>query len=915
MKLITHTRNIICLATLLLAQHTSAQIFRQDSMATRFGAAVSGEVLNKAVRTNVANTLFGQIKGLYVMQAAAEPNVLDDQATFNIRGISTSGNAAPMVLIDGIERNIEQLTTAEIDRVEVLDNAVASALYGVRGANGAVLIVTKRGHSGFCSSIDYQCSFDTPFRLPEFENAANYASLMNEALSLDGLPARYSDREIAFYADGSNPELFPNVDWQDMAYRKYGMTHQANAQFEGGNDKFKYYTSLNYGNTSGLLGHTDMFSQYKSQLYKIFLNLRANIDVQLAKRTLLRLNLMGRLKEQQRPGTDMTQLFTHIYDTPQAAFPVMTGTGHWGGSDIYDFNPVAEIADRGNVKAVRRTLLADMTLHQGLDFLTEGLYTDISVAYDNMANYNDARTRKYEYEMVSPVWNENGELAGCRRKILGKKDELGWSSSLNMQEMYVEFGATIGYRRSFGRHDLHTEVTYQQDALRKNGRNTSRKHQSLLGKAAYCYNNRYSADLVVNYSGTAVLPQHSRFNIYPAIALGWVASNEEFLRHNKVVSYLKFSTSVGLSGSDLFSHDLDRQSFGIVGGEYWFGANNTPIQGIKEGDLAVTRLRAEQSLKFDAEVRLGLWNKLFLSAGYFNETRSDILVSGTPVISGVIGIGASQLCKGKVRNQGVELALSYGDTIGKFAYSVSANMTYAHNRILNKNEGFKPEPYLYQTGNSLNGYYGLQTNGFYNSWDEIRESDIRQNFGELRPGDIRYTDQNGDKVVNENDVVRLGYSQLPEIYYGFNVDLSYGGFSICAHFQGVAHRDICLNTPSVFRPLGNDTNISTWYTRKNCRWTPQTAESANLPRLSSRDNPNNSQKSDLWMTNGNYLKLRDLELAYTLGRRILRKFDMTFYLRGTNLFSIDHLKYMDPENYNAAYPTMRSYTLGIGLKF
>ena len=738
---------------------------------------------------------------------------------------------------------------------------------------------------------------------------------MNEALSLDGLSERYSDAEIGYFQNGTNRELYPNVNWQDVAYRDHGVTHQANVEFAGGSDRFKYYTSLNYANVSGILGQTEMFSQYNSQLSKIYLNLRANIDVEVSSTTFLKLNLLGRIKEQNRPGAGMEDITSHLYNTPAAAFPVKTGFGYWGGTSIYNYNPIADIADKGTVKAIRRSFLADMTLRQELDFITKGLYAEVMVAYDNMANYNDGRVRNYEYEMVNPVLGENGEILGSERTMLGTKTELGWNSTLNNQEMFSKLQGKVGYSGTFDKSLVNGEIRYEQISSTPNGRNSSMKRQSIMGIVNYQYDNRYSVDGVLNYAGTAVLTKGSQFNVYPAIGLGWTASNENFLKEHKTISYLKVKTSIGLSGSDLFGHDLDRQSFGVSEGGYWFGDSNMANAGLKEGDLAIANLLAEKSRKFDIGVDMGLWNKLYLSANYFNERRSNILVNGGTVVSGVIGIGVSKLCEGIIKNQGVEFSANISDKIGQVGYSLSGNITYAKNEIINNNEGFQPEDYLYKTGQSLNQYYGLESDGFYNSWDEINNAEVTQSYGELRPGDVRYVDQNDDNVINEHDVIRLGYGELPEIYYGFNLGLMYQGFSLNANFQGVANRSIYLNTSSVYAPLRNNANISTWYLEENVRWTPGTIGTANLPRLTSESNPNNFQKSDVWLVNGNFLKLRDLELAYTMDKKVLKKCGLKLFMRGANLFSIDHLGYADPENYGAAYPTMRSYTLGFEMKF
>ena len=899
--------------TLLVGLSSWAQ--ERDSLAFRFGNAVSGEVLERSSEVNVANTLFGQLGGLYVMQAADGTNALDYQATMNIRGISTFGNATPLILVDGIERDMANLTVAEIERVEVLKDAVASAIYGIRGANGVVLITTKRGSQGFKASVNYQASFDTPFRLPEFVDSYTYGNLLNEALELDGLDPRYSARELGYFRDGTNPELYPNVDWQGMAYRDYAMKHQVDFQFKGGTDRFKYYTTVTYANVSGLLNHTDLFSLYNSQLSNIQMNVRTNFDVKVTKTTTVKLNLLARLKEQKRPATAPSTIVQRLYDTPSAAFPVQTGTGEWGSTSIYNYNPIADIADRGTVKAIRRTLLADMTLRQELDFVTPGLYGEVTVAYDNMANYNDQRTRNYSCEMVVPVLDADDNILGVTRQSLGTASELGWNSSLNNLEMYTSFYGRIGYDRSFGLHNVDAQLVYEQLARVRNGRNATMKRQSLYGVVSYDYDSRYSVDAVLNWAGTAVLTEESRFNVYPAVGAGWTVSNEAFLKDNPIVTYLRVKGSFGLSGSDLFGHDLDRQIFGVAGGSYWFGANSTSFAGLKEGDLAVETLLAEKSQKFDAGVELSLLDRIHIGATYFHEKRSNILVSGGSVISSVIGIGVPQLCEGVVKNRGVELSLNIADRIGKFGYRLSGNFTYTKNEIVENNEGFQPYDYLYKKGQSLNQHYGLVTDGFFNSWEEIENAPAVQSFGELRPGDIRYVDQNGDQVINEDDMVRLGYVNLPEIYYGFNIGLSYGGFSVDALFQGVAHRDIYLSTSSVFMPLKNNTNISTWYANENVRWTPETAATATLPRLTSEANPNNFQKNDIWMCNGNFLKLRNLEVAYTCDRRLLRRLEAKVFLRGTNLFSIDHLKYSDPENFGAAYPTMRSYTVGVDIRF
>ena len=907
--------NIICALCILLFQNSYAQSVKIDTISLHIGDVVNGKTLNQSIETNPANALFGQISGLYVMQSNDGTNVLDNQASFNIRGISTFGNSAPLVLVDGVERDIATLSISEIANVRVLKDAVSSALYGVSGANGVILITTKRGHKGFNATANYKFSINTPFRLPKMADAATYGNMVNEAMVLDGLtPFKYSTKELGYLKDGTNRELYPNVDWIDQAYRAYGETHQADVQFEGGGDKFTFYTAMSYGNTIGLLNATDLYPQYNSQLRKVFLNLKANMDAQLTKTTHLKVNLLAKLTEQNRPGTGMQTIINELYDTPSAAFPVQTGLGKWGGSNIYTHNPIADIADRGTVEVNRRTLLADMTLNQKLDVITPGLYAELNVAYDNMANYNDSRTRNYEYSYVMPVLDENGDIDGCYRKTLGTQTELGWGSTLNTQYMHTNIIGKIGYDKVFGKHYLKSAILYQQNTHDINGRNTQRNRQSLIASVNYNYNNKYYLDGVLNYSGTSSLPEDEHFNFLPAIGAGWIVSNEDFFSSN-VIDYLKVNTSYGISGSDLFAHDLETQYYGIGGGQYFFTDNNTAFSGIKEGNLAVQDLKLEKSEKFDIGFDIKLLKKIALSATYFYEDRTNILVSGSPVISSVIGIGVSNLSTGEVKNHGVELAARINDKLGKFSYDISGNFTYAKNEIINNNEGYKPFDYLYRKGNSLNQYYGLLSDGFYNSQDEIDNASVTQSFGTLRPGDVKYVDQNDDNVINEDDVVRLGYSSLPEIYYGVNVNLEYSGFSLAAQFQGVANRDIYLNASSLYWPLKNNTNISEWYLKDHVRWTPETVKTADLPRLTTEANANNFRKSDIWKVNGNFFKLRNLQIAYEFKEKLINKLKVKVYLTGSNLFSVDNLDYADPENYGRAYPTLRSYTAGVKINF
>ncbi len=866
---------------------------------------VSDSKLSQSSAINVGDALYGLLPGLYVMQGEGGTNLFDNAPSFNIRGRST-GNSTPMILVDGFERDLGTISLAEVASVEVLTNATASAIYGTRGANGVISIKTKRGTEGSTVSLNYSYGMAMPFRKPEFADAATYGNALNEALTNDGSPVRYTNDELGYFASGQYPELYPNVDWQDEMYESHGNVHQFDAQFQGGSKRFKYYSALTYSNNEAMFKPVEYSTAYKSQPNKLHLNVRTNLDVKLSKTTDLSVGLLGRLEEHKRPGIGLNSIFQLIYDTPAAAFPVKTQDGIWGGTNIYTRNVVAEMADNGYSKVIQRSLFADMHLKQDLSMLLSGLYAEIGVCYDNMSNYLDQANKDYRYAMPT------GTIDNMSYSYFGADSELKYSSSLNKQNMYSNFSGLFGYDKSFDKSDLKTYLKYEQSSDISSGRNNTFQRQSILGVASYQYDSRYYVDAVVNYMGSSVMPEDDYFATYPALSLGWVASEEDFLS-SLPFDVLKLRTSYGLSGSDLMSHDLDKQYY-VSGGGYYFVNSDQSFDGNREESLGVEDLKMEQAAKFDVGVDFTMFNSLSFSATYFNENRTNILVSSGNAVSGVIGIGVPLLSAGEISNKGIETSLNWNKSFGDLNVNLGGNFTYAKNKIVDLNEGYKPHDYLYYTGHSFGEYRGLESDGFFNTQADI-DAAPNHTFFPVQPGDVRYKDQNGDGDIDEDDILSLGYSTLPEIYYGFDIALKYKNFGLDMVFQGVAHRDIYLNTSNVFMPLRNNSNISTWYLEENTRWTPETMNTANLPRLTAESNDNNFRKSDLWMENGAYFKLRNVNLYYNLPIEGSRISNAQIYLRGSNLFSMDHLNYADPEMYSTNYPSMSIYTIGCNISF
>lgn len=891
-------------------------IFEKDSLERTSPYRVASDELRRRSDVSVGDALYGVLPGLMVMQGNHGVNLFEKSANLYYRGLSTLGNSSMLILIDGFERDMTNLNIDEIDNIELMTNAVAQTMYGVRGANGALIITTKRGRKGFNSSVNFSYGMDFPFRKPTFADAPTYANALNEALANDGLAPRYSPKEISYMQLGVYPELYPNIDWQDELYKGFGSTYQGNVQFDGGNDKFRYYTTFAYANQSAMFKPTNLDKRYNSQLDKLALNLRINLDVVLAKNTTLKVNLFGRLQEQTRISS-LESYFQKLYDTPASAFPVKSSTGAWAANNIYT-NPIAEFGARGYANPNKRTLNGDVTITQKLDAVTKGLSAQVSVAYDNMVNYLDARSKTYIYQIITPALDNFGNILDVTRSTYGVDGKLGFNNTMNAQNIANNLVARVDYKTTINnRHKLDAGIVYEHMNTMNNGRNATKKRQSVMALANYSYDEKYIVQGVVNYSGSAVLPKGERFNVYPAISLSWVASKESFLSGSKFVDYLDVYASAGVTGMDLFGHDLYRQFYG-AGGEYFFTNSDTPFAGNSEWKLPIKNILSEKSRKINAGFNATLFKKLQFMTEFFYENRSQIMVDGSSTISSVIGIEIPSFCAGEVSNKGVDVSARWSDRIGssQWGYQISGNFTYAKNKIINNNEERRAEDYMYRTGGSLNQSWGLESVGFFNDFDEINDPNTpKHTFSSVRPGDIRYKDQNGDGYINGNDFVRIGYANIPEIYYGFNVGISRGSFALSAQFQGVANRSVWVKTPSLFMPLQNNTNISSWYLNENVRWTPQTKSSANLPRLSAVNNPNNSQNSTTWLRNGAYFKLRNVELSYTIPKKYTKKIEARLWVAGSNLFSIDDIGYADPEMLSASYPAVESFTFGANITF
>jgi TonB-linked SusC/RagA family outer membrane protein len=818
-------------------------------------------------------------------------------------------------MVDGVERPIATLVNEEIESVIVLKDAAALAMYGMRGANGVMLITTKQGtYNQYDISVSYDQSVNTAFRIPEFLDGYNYARTVNEASILDGNPVVYSQKDLADFQTGDSP-FYPSVDWFDEAFRDFGSTSNFNAIFRGGGKAARFFVMLNYQEERGLFDNTDLDERYDSQLKYERINFRSNLDIDLTGTTSFKLNIAGEIVDNQRPDASVPRIMNALYNVPSGVFPVRSINNYWGGTDYYGNNPVALIAATGQHINHSTNLSTTASLQQDLSNFLKGLSTEVSVAYDQSPTFYERKSKGFVYESMTvsrdPV---TGEIIDTSLVLYGSEADFVASHGLAWQRREAAGWGKINYQRRIGQGYLNSSILYNIDMRVYTGQYNTYRTQNLSAFVSYSNQQKYFIDFSLTYGGNSLLPEKSRFGLFPAISGAWIVSEESFLKDNDLISSLKIRASWGISGNGAVPANLYEQKF-ISSGTYYFTDNLGSYGGYREGRLATPFMTYEKAKKFNTGFDFELMRKLNITADLFYEKRSNLLTSTDAIVSNVLGVSTAYNFTGKVENKGIDASLIWNDELGDFRYFIGANFLFARNKILEMNEQFRPYDYLRRTGMPVNQQFGLETIGFFADEEDIANSPA-QVFCPVKPGDIKYRDQNDDGVINEYDVIPVGYaSNVPEIYYSANLGFEYKGFGIEVLFQGIAHQTDYLNTRSVFRPLVNQNSITTNFAN---RWTPETAETATLPRLTMLENENNYRKNDIWLTDVSYLKLRYLEVYYKFPESLLNKIktkSLTTYLRGSNLFSIDKVNVVDPEATGVTYPTLTSYHVGIKVGF
>ena len=873
----------------------------------------------------ISNNLAGQLAGVISVQRSGEPGA---SSTFWIRGISTFGsNKSPLVLVDGIERDLDLVDIEDIKEFSILKDAAATAVYGVRGANGVVLVTTRGGIVGKPQiNIKFEAGMVQPTKIPDMIDAVQFAEMYNAAAGYDF----YSKKDIQMFRDGSDPDLHPNIDWVDRLYTDYSFNQRVNVNISGGGSTAKYYISGGFYNEDGLFKADNMKEYNTSVFYRRF-NFRSNVEVQLHKYTKLNVNLATTFERKNEPGSSATGangIWGYALKTAANAFPDVYSNGYLAGpASGQGENPYALLTQTGYREIFYNTAQSLFVLTQDLgDWVTKGLTVSIKGSFDAKNENNLSRTK------TSPQWlatgrNEAGELEFNQTKI-GEENLTYKQTNKGYRSVYFE--AVANWARTFGKHDLSAMFLFQQSQKNYVGEsaNNSEKalpyrHQGIAGRITYNYDNRYFVEGNFGYNGSENFSPNHRFGFFPSIAVGYVVSNEKFFAPIRdVVSMVKLKASYGLVGNDQIGGDrrFIYNETVIGGGKYYFGTTPSQYTSVRLGEFPNPNVGWEKAKKLNLGADLSFFNQLNISVDYFKENREGIFLQRKSIPM-YVGLSTKPWVNiGKMRNSGIDASLEYHQPLGKDLHlTVRSNFTYARNRIMDQDEPDYAYTYMNHSGQMQWQKFGLVAAGLFQDQEDI-DSWAKQSFGEVKPGDIKYLDLNGDGIVDNYDTKPIGYSDIPEIVYGFGFSLQWKAFDLSAFFQGVAHVSFSTLTDQTQAFVGRNLKESSVFADLyGNTWTPENP-GAKYPRMTTGAVDNNNQLSTFWMADGRYLRLKNLELGYTLPKRIANKIAMQnlrVYLSGVNLFTFSPFKLWDPDLQTGAtnYPNNRIINLGLTIGF
>jgi len=898
--------------------------FGQQKKPTVTGAisTVSGKDLRQSPVANLTNALAGRLSGLFAQQNSGQPG--KDQANIQIRGISTyRSGTSPLFIVDGIQQDdIGQIDMNEVENISILKDASATAVYGVRGANGVIIVTTRRGKTGEAKvSVSSQTGVNVTHRLPKFLDAYNSLLLLKESYVNDGQAASfpYSDAEMEHFRTGDMPSVYPNVDWSKEVMRKSSLQTQFNANVQGGTERVKYFVSAGYLNQNGIFKNFSQSETDNTYYFKRY-NFRSNLDINVNKNLDLSLNLATRLENvnQPHPAESGRSVFNQLMRVGFAPynFPIYNPDGSFGApkESNQHANLLAQLTLAGYDRSYKTDITSTVNATHKLDFVLKGLSAKAQMAFSNAQFSSKSLYRDgYPTYRYNPV-NDTYLLFNSNYPVLRPYQ----TSTGNLAPKSVtDLQASLNYDNVFGKHTISLLALYNQNST-KEGSNRDINYLGYVGRLTYNYNQRYMLEINSGYNGSNQFNDQNHFGFFPAVSAGWVISEESFLKKNlSFINFMKLRGSYGMVGNDKIGIDLATYAYlstYVSTGSYGFGDNHTSYSGLAEGKIGNPDLTWEKERKANIGIEADFFQSKFkVTFDYFDNQRYDIITTRATV-GQIVGVTLPEMNIGKVRNRGYELEIAHNSKLGNVEYFLKGNISVARNKILERDEEKKKYPWLQSTGLSVGQLFGYKAIGFYNDANDLANSPKNVTLNP-QVGDLKFADLNNDGIINDDDKGPIGYPNVPNTSLGLSGGIGYKGFDFSFLLQGALNGSVRLSDELIYDNAANrfqETHLG--------RWTPETATTATYPKLH-LGSANNRSVSSFWLRSNDYLRLKNVEIGYRFTPKAIQRIgieSLRVYANGANLLTWDYVKLIDPESPSGRgenYPQQRIFSFGLNLNF
>lgn len=888
-------------------------------------SSIDNSTLVSAPVSNISQSMAGKLAGVQVVQPSGE--IGGDVADVYVRGMATWNDATPLFVVDGIVRaEFAKIDPNEIQSINVLKDASATAVYGVKGANGVIIITTKRGALGKPRvSITAQNAITQPINIPQPLGAydamslrylADWGQFANRTPQAKGGTLGY---DLALWRTGASPWTHPDVDWVDAVMKKFSSQQQYNVNVSGGTKTVKYFVSGGFLNQNGFYKNDDLTK------YSRF-NFRSNLDADISKNLSASLSIGARVEKLNSPSFDIWnswEVYRAAFANSGRIHPIYNPDGSYSGTGD---NIVRALNEAAIYKNVTSTLESSFSLNHKLDFITKGLSAKAQISFDTRGEVGrqwSRSTAEYMYDMTTDTYQQFGEDRPLTYGNVAKNN--------NWYKVYMEAG--LNYNRTFGQHSVSGLFLANRNLLIRNDE-VPFADQGLVGRITYDFEKRYFAEVNVGYNGSENFPTANRYGLFPAFAVGWLMSDEPFMAPLAgIISKMKLRASLGWVGNDKYTDSSNNpvrflylQEF-THGGGYNFGVGDNFYEGIQQGDIANLNASWEVARKENIGFESGFFDGLInLNFDYFYEYRNKILTDIGAVKPAYVGAGFKVANIGETQNQGFEVELKHTKKVsGDFNYYVNANFTYNKNKILKKADPLGLLPYQKEEGYSIGTPLMYNCLGYFTSYEEIQNSpsQLGANNGfsgnsEVLPGDLKFEDFNGDGVVNRYDAFRQGYGTVPEIQYGVTIGGTWKSFDFSMLVQGSTHA-LFMKNWEIMWAFSNNANV---FEKHDYYWAPEIADAAQFVRFYGKTWKNNERYYSTYEAgSGTYVRIKNLELGYTLPKNLIHKIGMTdarVYLSSNNLYMWSVEKYLDPDNRDnrgGKMPPTRAFNLGLNITF